>query len=99
MAGTRQHPDDACLPGVGAGPCLQPGVGALVGAGPCGHHHKPKMAELCAKSATAEREPHKWLAGTYDDNAGDQEPSVLETSRSNVSIRTAAAGIANSNST
>ena len=58
-----------------------------------------KMAEFSANSATAEREPHKWLAGTYDDNAGDQEPSVLETSRSNVSIRTAAAGIANSNST
>ena len=57
------------------------------------------MAEFSANSATAEREPHKWLAGTYDDNAGDQEPSVLETSRSNVSIRTAAAGIANSNST
>ena len=57
------------------------------------------MAEFGANSATAEREPHKWLAGTSDDNAGDQEPSVLETSRSNVSIRTAAAGIANSNST
>ena len=52
VAGTRQHPDDACLPGVGAGPCLQPGVGALVGAGPCGHHHKPKVAEFGANSAT-----------------------------------------------
>ena len=56
----------------------------------------PKVADFGANSATAERELHKWLAGTSDDNAGDQEPSVLETSRSNVSIRTAAAGIANS---
>ena len=32
VAGTRQHPDDAYLSGVGAGPCRQPSIGALVGA-------------------------------------------------------------------